>query len=236
MWSLPIGFFAMLLAIGYSLSSDTLPAFGDLHAFALVIGGSLAAIVFSNPSSVLKQILISIKDLFKTSKNDRLLRKEIIELSIKKTLSEKTKFPLVEYIQELWEQGLQKELVVALLQQRKVDLIQKNQDAVHALKNLAKYPPALGMIGTVLGLIGMFSKLNSDDKSLLGPALALALTTTFFGLIISNTLIMPLADRLQIRHLAYKRQINHVFELLLLINEGEADALIEEEVNNRVAA
>lgn len=236
MWSLPLGFISMILVVGYSISSDTISSFMNIHALSLVVGGSIAALALGNPSSVMKQIFISLKDLALTRKEDQLLRAEIVELSKKRNLSNKTHNPLIEYIQELWEQGLNNELVIALLQQRKVDLVQRNHDAVQAFRNLAKYPPALGMIGTVLGLVGMFARLNADDKSLLGPALALALTTTFFGLILSNTFIMPLADRLQIRHQAYKRRMNHVFELLVLICEGEAHVLIEEEAKDRVAS
>jgi len=226
----------MFAAIGFGMTVDSISPFLNMRAIIMVIGGTAAALALGNPTYVLRQIVLSTWDLLATKRHDRKLRDEIIELSHKRSLSGKAQNPLISYVQELWEQGLNKELTIALLQQRKIDLIQRDHDAVQSLKNLAKYPPALGMIGTVLGLVGMFSKLNAEDKSLLGPALALALTTTFFGLILSNTVIMPLADRLQVRHLAYKRRLNHVFELLVLINEGEANALIEEEVRERVAA
>ncbi|USI74489.1 MotA/TolQ/ExbB proton channel family protein [Sphingomonas morindae] len=55
--------------------------------------------------------------------------------------------------------------------------------------------PAMGMIGTVLGLIAMFQAM--DDVSRIGPGMALALTTTLYGMIAANCLFGPIAARLE---------------------------------------
>jgi chemotaxis protein MotA len=55
--------------------------------------------------------------------------------------------------------------------------------------------PALGMIGTVIGLIGMFGAMN--DPAAIGPGMALALTTTLWGIVIANIVAGPIAARLQ---------------------------------------
>ena len=55
--------------------------------------------------------------------------------------------------------------------------------------------PAMGMIGTVLGLIGMFSAM--DDPAAIGPGMALALTTTLWGIVIANVVAGPIAARLE---------------------------------------
>ena len=67
---------------------------------------------------------------------------------------------------------------------------------VHAVwRAAADAAPAMGMIGTVLGLIRMFSSL--DDPSKIGPGMALALTTTLYGIIAANVLAGPIAARLE---------------------------------------
>ena len=59
---------------------------------------------------------------------------------------------------------------------------------------VADIAPAIGMIGTIIGMIGMFD--NITDPSELGKAMALALLTTFYGLILANVIAAPIAQRL----------------------------------------
>lgn len=68
--------------------------------------------------------------------------------------------------------------------------------AVHAVwRSVADAAPAMGMIGTVVGLIRMFSAL--EDPSRIGPGMALALLTTLYGVIAANCVAGPIAARLE---------------------------------------
>jgi chemotaxis protein MotA len=60
--------------------------------------------------------------------------------------------------------------------------------------SLADAAPAVGMAGTIIGLIGMFA--NMTDPSTIGPFMALALMTTLHGLILANAVAGPIANRL----------------------------------------
>jgi chemotaxis protein MotA len=55
--------------------------------------------------------------------------------------------------------------------------------------------PAMGMIGTIIGLIGMFSAM--DDSAAIGPAMALAMLTTLYGVVVSGVIAGPIAARLE---------------------------------------
>ena len=61
-------------------------------------------------------------------------------------------------------------------------------------RTLADAAPAMGMAGTIIGLIGMFSKMS--DPATIGPFMALALMTTLHGLILANAVAGPIANRL----------------------------------------
>jgi chemotaxis protein MotA len=80
--------------------------------------------------------------------------------------------------------------------------------AVHkAWLSIADAAPALGMAGTIIGLIGMFAAM--DDPAALGPSMALALLTTFYGVVIANLIAAPVAARLadlSERELAWQRE------------------------------
>lgn len=68
--------------------------------------------------------------------------------------------------------------------------------AVHAVwRAMADAAPAMGMIGTVIGLIRMFSAL--EDPTRIGPGMALALLTTLYGVIVANCVAGPVAARLE---------------------------------------
>ncbi|MBF0101989.1 MAG: MotA/TolQ/ExbB proton channel family protein [Desulfobacterales bacterium] len=64
-------------------------------------------------------------------------------------------------------------------------------------RKMGTYAPAFGMIGTVIGLVQMLSKLQ--DPSNIGPAMATALITTFYGSILSTLLFLPIAGKLKAR-------------------------------------
>lgn len=74
--------------------------------------------------------------------------------------------------------------------------------------SVADAAPALGMAGTIIGLVGMFAAM--DDPASLGPSMALALLTTFYGVVIANILAAPIAARLadlSDRELAWQREV-----------------------------
>lgn len=63
--------------------------------------------------------------------------------------------------------------------------------------SLGKYAPAFGMLGTIIGLVVMLKNMN--DPAAIGPGMALALITTFYGSFLLNTLFGPIADKLVLR-------------------------------------
>ncbi len=77
-------------------------------------------------------------------------------------------------------------------------LDQRHSQGKNILEVTAKYAPAFGMIGTLMGLVAMLK--NMDDPKKIGPGMAVAILTTFYGAIIANVLCLPLADKLSYRH------------------------------------
>lgn len=69
--------------------------------------------------------------------------------------------------------------------------------AVQVFETLANYAPAMGLIGTLIGLINMLGVLT--DPARVGPSMALALVTTFYGAILANLVFLPIAGRLRNR-------------------------------------
>ena len=226
-----IGFIMISATLFLSLSGESKSYF-QMHSFFLVIGGTFSILIFSTPGGVLKSLYRNIINLFKREDSIAKFKDEILIISEKRNKSPKSKHLFIAYAQELWIQGIDPDLFVVLISQKKNEIESPLIDSVHALKNLAKYPPTLGMTGTVMGMINLFSSLDTKKDSI-GISLSIAMTATFMGLILANILISPLADRLHIRQINQQRIIQNMYELLLLINQGEPSALIKEELNER---
>ncbi|RYZ61655.1 MAG: hypothetical protein EOP09_19700 [Proteobacteria bacterium] len=234
MISLPIGFILTFLVFLFSMGVSNLGLYFNFHSAMLVGGGTVAILLFSSPTIVLKHLGRELGSLFKKESKFIDVKSDLVTLSKNKTAMAPSSDELVAYAQDMWSQGIAQDLFVVLLSQKRKEIEQRSVDAIQTLKNLAKYPPALGMAGTVMGIVELFQKLeNGKDK--IGPALALALTATFFGLAIANGIVMPLSDRLQIRHIAQTHYLMNLYQVLLLINQDEASQLIEDEVTQRAS-
>ena len=72
---------------------------------------------------------------------------------------------------------------------------ERHKQGVSFLSNIASYSPALGVIGTVMGLIAMLQDLS--DPGAMGPAIATAFLTTLYGAVLANIVYGPLAVKLQ---------------------------------------
>lgn len=201
------------------------------HSLIIVLGGTLAIFFFSTPGPAFKTLTYSVRLLLKDEKKLSGYSPDLEKLAKNRFDSVSSTNPLISYAQELWEQGISDNLFIALLAQKRMELENETIDAVQAFKNLSKYPPALGMTGTVIGMIGLFA--NLQDKSQVGQHLAIAMTATFLGLIVTNMVISPLADRLQVRHINRKRLYSSIYQVLLLINQNEPLQLVKTELQGR---
>jgi len=85
--------------------------------------------------------------------------------------------------------------------------------------------PAMGMIGTLIGLVQMLSAM--DDPKSIGPAMAVALLTTLYGAILANMVFLPVADKLTLRR-SEERKLNSIcLDGVLAIQEGQHPRIIE---------
>jgi chemotaxis protein MotA len=234
MTSLYIGFISILAVVFFSIGKDSASNLIQGHSIVIVFAGTVAVLLFSTPNSVLKSLYKSILELFHKEKTIQSYEEELKAVNLAKGKKSNSTNELISYGSELWVKGVAAELFIVLLSQKKREIESKRIDAIHSLKNLSKYPPALGMVGTVLGMIALFTSLDSN-RSEIGSHLSLSMTATFFGLILSNGLIAPLADRLQLKHVQEQRVLESIYEILLLVNSDEATALVNEEVSQRAA-
>lgn len=236
MWSLPIGVVVFAAAIFFSTPLSSWGAYINAHSILIVMGCTVGVFAYSTPWTIIKALFKSVKELTEKEKDLADFAEELAQLAETRQLNKPSEHPLINYALELWDNGTSTEIFLVLISQRRDSLESTKAEALSALKNLAKYPPALGMVGTVMGMVTLFSNLSADNRAGVGPALGLAMTATFFGLILANGVLLPLADRLSVHHQRWKNQMQSVYELLLLINRREPPTLVRGEVNDRIAS
>ena len=85
--------------------------------------------------------------------------------------------------------------------------------------------PAMGMIGTLIGLVQMLS--NMDDPKAIGPAMAVALLTTLYGAILANMVFLPVADKLKLTSIEAEKLNAICMDGILALQEGQNPRVIE---------
>jgi len=109
----------------------------------------------------------------------------------------------------------------------------RHETAIAIFKSLGDVAPAMGMIGTLVGLVAMLS--NMDDPKAIGPAMAVALLTTLYGAFIANVVAIPLADKLAIRNQQEKLNNQLILDAILGIQDGQNPKVIEGILRNYLA-
>lgn len=101
-------------------------------------------------------------------------------------------------------------------------------------KGMGDIAPAMGMIGTLIGLVAMLS--NMDDPKAIGPAMAVALLTTLYGAFLANVICLPMAVKLNNRAQEEKLNQQLVLDGIIGIADGQNPRVIEGILKNYLAA
>jgi chemotaxis protein MotA len=239
--SVPLGMIIAAGSIAYAALSEikNLQVFLSVHAAAIVMGGTLAAALICFP---IGQLLGFVKVIFGTITGSRRALKvgtinEIVQISISMnegqalpTLLDGVKNPFLKESLELMSSGgLDDDELDEVLEKRiELQNEQYKRDGV-TLKTVGKFPPAFGLIGTTMGMIALLQGLGSPDAfDRLGPSMSIALVATFYGLVLANTLLIPLGENLAQASeddLAVRRLI---VDGVRLIKEQKHPLLVEE--------
>ena len=108
----------------------------------------------------------------------------------------------------------------------------RHEESIGIYDKASAYSPAFGMIGTLVGLVNMLKGMNldGDGSADIGPAMATALITTFYGCILANLIFSPIAKKLRVRNeeeLLYKQIM---IEGILAIQAGDNPKFLKEKL------
>jgi len=109
----------------------------------------------------------------------------------------------------------------------------RHEEGARFFTVLADIAPAMGMIGTLIGLVGMLA--NMDDPKAIGPAMAVALLTTLYGAFLANVIAIPIKNKLMLRAEQEKLNQQLVLDAILGIQDGQNPRVIEGMLRNYLA-
>lgn len=188
------------------LANASVLTFLNLPGLAIVLGGTFAVTLVRFRLST---VTASVKLAMRTAFTDRLDRpndliREVGELArvvrkdgILGLESHETENPFLQKAINLCVDGHPPEMVEDTLAQDIQQTSERYEVAERVFRGIGDSAPAIGMLGTLVGLVQMLNTL--DDPASIGPAMAIALLTTLYGAFIAQLIAIPLADKLQLK-------------------------------------
>lgn len=241
-----LGLFLCLVVVIYGIlvgqdGLSVLLNFYDVPSIFITIGGSFCCVLIMSPG--LKGFLNNIKSfgliLKEIPSNEEATIRTIIELSnvARKegllALEEAANGIDDEFLKKgvlLIVDGTDPELVRSIMETELNCIEDRHSSTVGFWDSLAAMGPAWGMIGTLIGLINMLKKM--DDPKSIGPNMAVALITTFYGSVLANWICIPISTKLKANNSKEIRIKEVMVEGLLSIQAGENPRVIEEKLKS----
>jgi len=181
-------------------------SFMDTPSILIVVGGTFAvtAVAFST-REVLASLAVVGPTLFRVARDPKEAATWMLYLSenarakgllsLDNTLGQMRQEPFLQNAIRQVVDGATPEEVHEAMTRELATILAKQERSASILRKAAETSPAMGLIGTLIGLIQMLS--NLEDPTTIGPAMALALLTTFYGAILAYMVFSPLASKLE---------------------------------------
>lgn len=131
---------------------------------------------------------------------------------------------------QLLVDGHDPQVVKTLMSKDKDKAVERHQQGADIFAALGAVAPAMGMIGTLVGLVAMLS--NMDDPKSIGPAMAIALLTTLYGAMLANMVAIPISDKLSLRRGEEGMIKSLIIDALLAIQGGQNPRVIDTMLRN----
>lgn len=231
--------------IGIFLTTDDFLMFVDGTSIFIVLGGTLAA---TSISVRIPKMLVLVKIFFNKmirgqAVNFPAVIRELIQLNdafsngidLNKH-KEKIKDPFLKECLSLYMDELVDDAhLLRILKDRVKNMHKFLMIDVNRFKNIGKYPPAFGMMGTTIGMVVLLSNLGGKDAmKTMGPAMAVCLITTLYGVIVANIMIVPVSENIDdcAQEIDLKNKI--IVEGFKLILKKTSPAIMTEELNSHL--
>jgi chemotaxis protein MotA len=223
-----VGVIALIVSVAVLGGSPE--SFVNLPSMLIVFGGTflVTTICFTWPEVLQAQRMLP-KALSHTGRDPSEAAIRVLELAVlarkKGVLALQRALPLLEGEHFLHKalsmvvDGFPADAVDQVMRSELHAMVNRHDKGASVLRKAAEVAPVMGLIGTLVGLVQMLGRL--DDPSSIGPAMAVALLTTFYGAILGNMVLAPLATKLE-RNSGEEATVNNIY-LLAAVSIGRQE-------------
>ncbi len=225
------------------MAGGPLTLFVDMPSVFITIGGTFGIIFINYPLKDVFGVFGVVKNVFFTQHRDakgliplfvdfasRARREGILALE---SATEDLRDPFFKQGLELVIDGLEPQSIRDILETEIEHIEQRHIRGADILNSIGTFAPAMGMVGTLIGLVQMLQSMS--DPSTIGPAMAVAIITTFYGAIMANLVALPMAGKLTMRSREEVLEKGMIIEGIMCISAGDNPRIVERKLHSFLA-
>jgi len=225
------------------MSGGPLSLFINVPSLFIVVGGTFGIIFINYPLKDVFGVAGVIKNVFFTQSRDaqgliptfvdfatRARREGILALE---SAAGELKDAFFKQGLELVIDGLEPQSIREILETEIEHIEQRHTKGADILNSMGSFAPAMGMVGTLIGLVQMLQTMS--DPSSIGPAMAVALITTFYGSVLANMIALPMAGKLSTRSREEALEKGMIIEGIMSISAGDNPRIVERKLHSYLA-
>lgn len=228
------------LVVGAIIMGGSILQFMDAPAVMIVVGGTLAAICVSHP---LEEVIQAFTAGFKIFASRKVSSQEVVNVMVRiAEISRREGLLALENIRtdnmvlkkacKLIADNAGPQIIQDTLRIEIHSLKRRHQIGETVFRSLGTFSPAFGLIGTLIGLVQMLARL--ENPKTLGPAMAVALLTTFYGALLANLFFLPVAGKLRARTQQEVLNLEIIFEGARCILQNNNPLLVRDKLSSFV--
>ncbi len=230
---------AFTLVVSAIMFGGSLTMFINIPSLLIVVGGTIGAAMINYPlpdilkvtkvvknaffmrPATAKELINNFVNLAGTARREGILALETALNDINDDFMKKGL--------QLSVDGLEPVSIKDILDTEVENIQERHKLGAEIFTTLGTFAPAMGMIGTLIGLVQMLQTM--DDPSSIGPAMAVALLTTFYGSVMANIVCLPIAGKLRNKSTEEVMMKGLMSEGIMSIAKGDNPRLLEQKLN-----
>ena len=231
------------LVIGAMMTGGGLSWFVDVPAAMIVVGGTTGALLINYPLSDVFRVINVARNIFfhKTPEMDsvvtqlvniaRTTRREGI-LAIQ-NMSRGIEDPFLRKGLELVMDGVDYDSTRRILETELEAIADRHRLGAEIFTSLGSFAPAMGMTGTLIGLVKMLMQMS--DPGAIGPSMSIAFVATFYGVVSANLIFLPIAGKLKTRSSQELLGKQLMMVGVLSIQLGDSPSVLQQKLNSFIS-
>ena len=209
--------------------------FFNVPSLLIVVGGTVAATLINFPLREVVRVMKVAPKAFKSSFEEptRIMEKLVLLCAEAKKQGFLGLEAHVDKIDNMFFKsgvnmvidGIEPEQIRATLRLQTMAMQERHKTGRNIFEGMGQWAPAFGMIGTLIGLVQMMA--NMTDPSAIGPKMAVALLSTFYGVFACYGVFTPLAKKLERKHKHELLYLQMVVKGIIWVQTGDSPRILE---------